>query len=450
MKYPQLWQKRANIIQATIIYIFLLLMGQMDVFAQKAQPKSKADKTLDNVNEMIDIFNKGSKTLFSLINESKRTREEFNKTVKVKKQGEAPAVPTGSSTSPKFKKGQFQNFKWEPVAYFDNQLFPSVIISMANYKGEVDDQLMNSIKSSALGIRFLPQADFIPIRWEIESVDKNYFDKVSGDFMMENRGQELYFMPNVPWNMAYLAKHITSSPINVVYRLFDEEGQTEERSVPLFMRSVNDCVFLYKGKPLFFMFTAYIQEQHPEVDVMLKEALKSKMVNAFTGYQGDEASVHRQVAAIWKVLYDRGFQYSSITTTATNSTEQLASQQVRTFDMALKSQQANCVDGSVMLCSILRAINISTFLVIVPGHCFMGYYTSGKRDKIAFVETTLMSDDEFLAKAKTPAEKQQAYLKQFEKARASGIETYNQNKAQGKVTLVDVDGYRSYIRPLPF
>ena len=419
----------------------------------RGQSGGKAGKTLD---DGIEIVNKGIqlfKQLGQLVDAGKRTASDFNKNVKVvndKTPQKAP--PAGATTKPSYKKGAFQNFRWEPVAYFDQQLFPSVIISMANYKGQLNDPLMNAIKSSALGIRLLSGADFIPVKWEIESIDKNYFDKVSGDFMIEGKGQETYYMPNIPWNMQYLAKHVSSSPVNIMYRLYDEAGNKEEKSIPLFMRSINDCLYLYKEQTLFFMFTAYIQEQHPEIDKILKEALNSKLVGSIHGYQADENSVIMQVAAIWKVLHDRGFQYSSITNTTAASTAQLGSQQVRTFDMALKTQQANCVDGSVMLCSILRAMGISTALVLVPGHCFMGFHTSPKKDKMVFVETTLMSDDEFLAKAKTPAEKQKAYLAQFNKAMQYGMQQYKKNStsAEGYAKLVNVDEYRNYLRPSPF
>jgi hypothetical protein len=103
-----------------------------------------------------------------------------------------------------------------------------------------------------------------------------------------------------------------------------------------------------------------------------------------------------------------------------------------------------------MLCSILRAMDISTILVVVPGHCFMGFYPSRQKDKIVFVETTLMSDDEFLSKAKTTAEKQKAYIAQFNKAIQFGVSAYNKNKAEAYAYTIEVDEYRNYIRPLPF
>jgi hypothetical protein len=310
--------------------------------------------------------------------------------------------------------------------------------------------MMNAIKSSALGFRFISNKEFIPLRWEIESVDKNYFDKISGDILYEGNNQEVYFMPDIPWNMNFLGKHVSSSPINIVYRLYDEDGHKEERSVPLFMRSVNDCIYQYKDVKLDFLFTAFVQEQHPEVDKILKEALNTKMIDAVIGYQGTEQDVVKQVSAVWRALHNRGIQYSSITTTSANSTQFLRSQQVRSFENAIENKQANCVDGTVVMASILRAMNISTVMVLTSNHCFLGFYGDANRTRIMYVETTMLSHDDLVQKAKTPAEKNKAWEQQFFKAVQVAMQEYNEYKAKNDLLEISVDYYRNYVRPLPF
>ncbi|MDI9878290.1 hypothetical protein [Flectobacillus longus] len=439
------YKKNSLSLSNCFVCLFLFL-NCVDARAQLPKLLKDASETFKNGAEAI-------KSLGGLIDATKRTSAEFNKSVKVVKDNSFQAsVPESQQTKPKFKRGIFTNFKWEPIAYFDNQLFPSVIISMATYKGEVDDPMMNSIKSSSLGFRFNSDKSFIPVRWEIESVDKKYFEKVSGDFMFQQAQQEIYFMPSVPWNVSTLAKQLSSTPLNVVFRIFDSDGNKEEKSVPLFMRSINDCLYSYKEKKLDFLFTSYIQEQHPEVDKILKEALNTKMITSVDGYQGDELNTINQVAAVWKVLHDRGFQYSSITATSTNSTLDFQSQQVRTFDNALKTQQANCVDGTVVLASILRAMGISTLMVLTHNHCFLGFYTSNKKDrKRLYLETTMLSYSDIIGKAKTPSEKKKAYFKQFLQALnyATKIE-YPEYKAANDLIEVDVNYYRNFVRPLPF
>jgi hypothetical protein len=56
------------------------------------------------------------------------------------------------------------------------------------------------------------------------------------------------------------------------------------------------------------------------VDTLTREALQTRIVDGFTGYQAeDEAEVLKQVYSIWSVLQKRGVRYSDISTTAAAS-----------------------------------------------------------------------------------------------------------------------------------
>lgn len=427
----------------------LFLMANLIIPASYAQ----FPNILDKANKLIKSGTETVRQVGGLVSTTKKTTAEFNKSVKVVN-GNTSSVNSVSKeqiTKPKFKRGKFANFSWQPVAQFDGQMFPAMTISMSNYKGDIDDPMMNSVKSSALGFYFKSDQPYIPVRWEIESVDKAYFDKVGGDFLIQDAKQDYYFMPNVPWNMSTLAKQVSSTPVNIIYRLYDESGNKEEHSETIFMRSINDCIYQYQQKSFDFLFTAFIQEQHPQVDKILKEALKTKFVSAISGYQSGEEQTLLQVCAIWKVLHDRGFQYSSITTTSTNSSANIVSQQVRTFDNALKTNQANCVDGTVVFASLLRAIDISTVMVLTHDHCFLGFYTSNRKDrKLVYLETTMLSRSDKIDAAKTPKQKSAAYVAQFVDAIKMGSKNYNEYKAANDLKEIDVDYYRNYVRPLPF
>lgn len=128
------------------------------------------------------------------------------------------------------------------------------------------------------------------------------------------------------------------------------------------------------------------------IDQILREALNTRIVNRFMGYQTrDPGAVNKQVYALWNVLQRRKFQYSSVANTSLSSNV-VFSQRVRTFGDALNSSQVNCVDGSVLFASLLRAINIEPILVRTPGHMFVGYYTDSSRKNKEFLETTMIGD----------------------------------------------------------
>ncbi len=407
-----------------------------------------AQKILDKINKTVNKTTNVVNSTAWLVNAASRTVAEFNRSVKVVKgNNQTPAsVPTDKVNKPQYKKGEFINLKWEPVTYFDRQLFPSTIIGLATYKGDLQGE-MEAI-SRPVGFRLISKSEYIPINWELECTDDQYFEKVTGSLFYENANSEIYLMPEIPWRYDVLARQLPTVPLSFTFRLIDDEGNKEEKIVSVLMRSVNDCMFQYKELDMSFLFTAFVQEEHPEIDKILKEALDTKMINAIIGYQGKEENTHMQVAAIWRVLHDRGFQYSNITSTAGTSNK-VASQAVRTFDNAIKTQQANCIDGTIVFASILRKIGISSFLVLVPGHCFLGYYTDGTKKSIAFVETTMLSESGDVETAKTPETISKAYMALYNAARNRGMKTFEQYN-ENDITLIDVDKYRQIVKPLPF
>jgi hypothetical protein len=434
----------------------LLLLSMLFISpVVKAQLLTKLSR---KINEGADVI----KSVGKLANATKMTTAQFNSNVKVVKgtpaKPGAPSAPVpvvGRPTPPKFKDGKFTNFVWEPVSYFEGQLFPSSIICMSTYRGQLTPML--EAISRPLGFRIISKMSNIPLHWEIECVEKKYFDKLSGTIVFQDAGREVDLQPELPWNFETLGNQFSSAPISVYFRIFDDEGNKEEKTIPIYVRSINDCITGYKDQTLDFLFTGYIQEQHPEIDKILKEALNTKMVDAILGYQGGENYVDMQVAAIWRVLHDRGFQYSSITKTTGNN-QNINSQQVRSFDNSIKTSQANCVDGTVVFASILRKIGIHTFLVLPPGHCFLGYYADQGKTKIRYLETTMLSESSYvdntkktisLSNAKTPAAKTAVYKGLFVNAIVTATGEFAQDKSKGDVLTIDVDDMRELVRPMP-
>jgi hypothetical protein len=170
--------------------------------------------------------------------------------------------------------------------------------------------------------------------------------------------------------------------------------ETEEQSETVTLRSINDCPYSYaKGEVWVntrYMFAAYVNEQHPFVDKVLREALDTGIVDSFTGYQTkDEAEVYRQVYAIWHALSQRDVRYSNITDTVAAS-DKVGSQHIRLIDESINNGQANCVDGSVLMASMLRKVGIEPILVHVPGHCYLAFWLDEQGKNIVGLETTMI------------------------------------------------------------
>ena len=204
--------------------------------------------------------------------------------------------------------------------------------------------------------------------------------------------------PTIGWDYQALAAIKQPRPTSVEFELKVDGRDLGKRTLRVRLRSINDALYYIDEEnddedlDFNWLFAAYVNEDHPAVDLILKEALDSGVVDSFSGYQAEDSDeVLKQVYAIWHVLQQRGIRYSSITRTANEHTH-VMSQHVRFIDESLAMSQANCVDGSVLMASVLRKIDIAPSLVLVPGHMFLGFALDEAGTEMAYLETTMLGD----------------------------------------------------------
>ena len=260
-------------------------------------------------------------------------------------------------------------------------------------------------------------------RVTVEIVGAGFLKKSKWEGEIDDDYEVIHVYPKANWDYDALRRCTQQKPANLKIRVsFDGEVVAEiDETVQL--RSINDCPFYVKldddgqdVEDISVTFAAYVNENHPWIDGILKEALKaakeSNLINGFTGYQsGSQDEVISQVFAIWNALQRRGIKYSDVSTTIPSKF--VYSQTVRFLDDTVQSSQANCVDGSVLMASVLRRIGLDAYLVMVPGHCFLGF-SDGKKENptMFFLETTMLGSDNLKPVAELP--KLPAKLKQDE------------------------------------
>lgn len=304
--------------------------------------------------------------------------------------------------------------EFTPITGWDDQLFPSYLVATATIRlsdeeveelddeaSELDVAAVESVGDEAellgdeqgvLGVSLVaPRAGAeVKVTVECDSVlEPSVFRGA-----LDEAGKTYDIFPRIAYKFAALAKHTQSSPVSVTFRV-EIDGREEQQTATLTLRSINDCPFALVDEDgevidVSFMFAAYVNEQHPFVDKVLREALDEGVVRSFTGYQSNEpAEALRQVFALWTALSARDVRYSSITkSAAANST--VYSQHVRLLHESINNAQANCVDGSVLLASLLRKIGIEPALVIVPGHCYLAFALDADGENLVGLETTLL------------------------------------------------------------
>jgi hypothetical protein len=296
----------------------------------------------------------------------------------------------------------------EPFAYAGGNLYPSYIIAAS----KVDEGLrVNTAPESALGDRTGWVGVHLPCnayRTQVKvGVEENSFIYPSApqEFEMEGAGQRFLILPEISWKYEELLKVDQPRPLDVRFTVeYDkfhsfkgEQIQTVKNTLNL--RSINDCVFAFR-KPeggwgsCNELFSAYVNESHPWIDKLLQKGLEAGRVRRWTGYlEHDDEVVLAQVRAVWETLQERSTKYSSITT-ASGADRDVFSQHVRFLDQSVEHTQANCADGTVLFASILRKIGIDPYLVLVPGHMFLGFgVVEGTGEPTHCLETTLIGEE---------------------------------------------------------
>jgi len=293
-----------------------------------------------------------------------------------KKDGNLNPIPTAAEI----------NFTVSGDKDFEETIYPSVLLGLANLISKSDADFFvfnvkNPIAKSNLKIK-------------IEGSNLN--SETIFQTQLAAKDNIYSFSPLIKWNYTALKQLKQSGNVDMTFVCYINDNEIDRKNLRYAYRSVNECVYGFIDNSgnyvdLKWMFAAYVNEDNPKIDQLLQEVLSYKVVNSFIGYQGSEQDVLNQVSAIWYYLQSKKVKYSSITASS-NPSQKVFSQYVRFFDDVYNNTQANCVDGSVFLASILKKIGISPFLVVVPGHMYMGFYTKSDKSKLQLLETTMVGN----------------------------------------------------------
>jgi hypothetical protein len=287
---------------------------------------------------------------------------------------------------------------WEPFVEPYNQVFPSLEIATATMTvdaADIDPTTLGD-QQGLIGVELSGARTGAPFELVVRVAGLARDSRLDGTIPPSDDGVTL--APTLVWDYAALAAIRQSRPATIEFELKVDGQSLGTRVQRVRVRSVNDALYYIdeddddQDLDFNWLFAAYVNEDHPAVDGILKEALDAGVVDSFSGYQDEDPdAVLKQVYAIWHVLQQRGIRYSSITRTA-NEHENVLSQHVRFIDESLAMTQANCVDGSVLFASVLRKIDIAPVLVLIPGHMLLGFALDEQGNEVAYLETTMLGD----------------------------------------------------------
>lgn len=298
---------------------------------------------------------------------------------------------------------ELKNGEWDFWLEMENEIYPSWLLSTAGMKSEVpneDDEIGDPFGS--IGVRVKAPKDNCPFQLTISSAKILRSSKLQGT--LKKAGEVYFLQPSLDFDYDTLAQVIQPFPENIKAELsLDGKPAVQKLSV-VNVRAVNDCLFIFPDEDgdmveVGWTFAAYVNENHPEIHRIMAEARNEDgEPMTFAAYQQGEGEVVAEIESIWNVLKKRGLRYSSITTSSL-AEHKVQGQFVRRFGESLKAVQANCVDGSVLMASILRRMGLAVYLIGVPGHMFLAVKLEADDDEettldeLTGIETTMLADN---------------------------------------------------------
>jgi hypothetical protein len=270
--------------------------------------------------------------------------------------------------------------------------------------------------------------------------------------MVETRtvrgGVPIELRPRLAWNAAYV-RGLAAPRVQPMRIRIDAKGlPTELRELTVRVHPLDDALYYFRdGRDrvdLAWVFAAYVDPEDAVVDQVL-ELARNEGMPAADGSDTAEAKIE-QVRAVWNALEAHGLRYAP-GDPALSKGPSIYSQRVRLLAESWAERRANCIDSSVLIASVLERLGIRSFIVLVPQHAFVGFYTSGNskadsKSRPEFLETTLLGT----AARHLP----RGAASSFDAARAAGRLRFNRvanrlDKAhRPDYALIDIETARAY------
>lgn len=350
-------------------------------------------------------------------------------------------------------------FEAEAFGRYGNEIFPSFILTMANlsrkHKGGTEHKYGDEAQAAVV-VKNVKKGD----RYQVEISADRFINKVSKQFVFSQDSAAEMMAPATTFDFLELTKVKQTMPFNVSFRITRHDGKVFEDTQVWQVRQINDCPLRLgqrglnkEGKVIStridwpeYTFAGYVNENHPWIDSILAEALRTGLVDSFNGPGdwSDNASIENQLTAIWQALKFRGITYSSIasTTGSSMSPESSTSQHVRFFEECIGTAQANCIDGTAMLASIYRKIGFKVGIALVPGHAYLVIYDN--RGRRIGVETTLIGTHSFSAALQHASEAHEFSTQKLERMSKDQVDKL-------EIKMISIDECRKEgVEPIPF
>lgn len=198
-------------------------------------------------------------------------------------------------------------------------------------------------------------------------------------------------------------KELTRATLNVLVEDLDASAGAVElhTTYPIWLLSRTTAPLAVRDpktgtwNDLTHYFGAFVTPNAPAVMEFLRIAADRHPDKMLVGYQGEQSGVEPQVKAIFDALKsDAGITYVN-SLIAFSPEEGAANQRVRLPRESLEHREANCIDGTVLVASLLEGISLNPAIILIPGHAFVAWEGWQDSNEWHYLETTMIGSHSF-------------------------------------------------------
>ncbi len=139
---------------------------------------------------------------------------------------------------------------------------------------------------------------------------------------------------------------------------------------------------------------AWVTPHAEAVQKRIRRAVELIPDKRMLGYQGDPDGVTQQVAALYQALREAEIVYVNSVIDYGAPTG-LTTQRTRLPRESLAARSANCIDGTVLMASMIEGVSLNPGIVLVRGHAFVAWEAWQGSNEWRFLETTMIGTNSF-------------------------------------------------------
>ena len=158
-------------------------------------------------------------------------------------------------------------------------IFPSSILSVATTDAQVIvpvDSMYVGNPKSCIAVRVRSRNAYSRVR--VEVAETPFFSRSVSEFVLAKPRTEYIIYPDIIWNYEALKNNNQAEPISVAVMVEMNGKDLGQRVRTFSVRSINECLLGYVTNGTKFhdtgiFFAAYVNEENPMIDKLLREAL---------------------------------------------------------------------------------------------------------------------------------------------------------------------------------